>query len=73
MQHDFPEYIKQHQIQRAKYADHSRFERKQADHERFDLLRYRLPGTEDRERRKKRSQDHQEKTDAVNPEMMLNA
>ena len=72
-QHDFPENVKEHQVERAKHSDHSRLERKKTDHERFDLLRYRLPGRENGQRRQKRSQDHQEKADAVNPEMMVDA
>ena len=72
-QHDFPENVKEHQVERAEHSDHSRLERKKTDHERFDLLRYRLPGRENGQRRQKCSQDHQEKADAVDPEMMLNA
>ena len=69
-QHDFPENVKQHQVERAEHSDHARLERKETDHERFDFFRYRLPGRENGQRRQKGCQDHQEKADAVNPEMM---
>ena len=71
-QHDFPEHIEQHQIERQEGAEHAGFQEQHEDQILFDLVTHR-PGGQQRQRHEKGGKQNQKNADAVDTDKILNA
>src|SRR5229473_5066421 len=71
-QHHFPEKEEKEKIQREKYAYNADFQHQQHHKEFFDAAFDALPRRQNRNRRQKCCQDHQEQTDSINAEVIIN-
>src|SRR4029077_8529525 len=71
-QRQLPENEEQEKIERDKNTDHWRLDNQQRDEETLHVFSNRLPRSENCERRQERRQQHQEQTDAVNAQVVVN-
>src|SRR5262249_8148984 len=71
-QHDFPEHIKQKQVERTEDSDHSRFEQ-QHENEVFLQTSVNGPGGENSQRGEQCSQEDQKNTDSIDTHRVVDA